>query len=124
MRRWKVTRRILLIAMAACLLCCTVAEAEKGGGGGGGGGGGNTETTPFSVIELPSFSRAHAVSNPDADGLVTVAGEGSEGGFISAAYALVDVASRRDHQRPAAGAHRQRPSRLGRQCSRYQYEPV
>ena len=38
MRRWKVTRRILLIAMAACLLCCTVAEAKKppnppGGGG-------------------------------------------------------------------------------------------
>ncbi len=47
MGRWKVTRRILLVAMAACLLCCTVGEADHkpkhnpGGGGGSDGGGGN-----------------------------------------------------------------------------------
>ena len=40
MKRSKLTRRILLVAIAACLICCATTEAERGGKGGGGGGGG------------------------------------------------------------------------------------
>lgn len=72
MKRWKVTRRIPLIAMAACLLCFTLAQAKKPDNPGGGGGGG--DTLEYDIFQLDSAGGAFSGFAADLDDIGTVVG--------------------------------------------------
>jgi hypothetical protein len=87
MRKGRWTTIVLVIGLS-CFAEALAKKPDKPPGDGG-----EDETALFSVVELPVFTRAHSVSNPNAAGIVTVAGEGIEGGFTAATYALVDVAT-------------------------------
>ncbi len=86
--------RWMVIALAIGLLCPSLGRAGKPPKPPVD----DTETTtPFSVIELPGFDKANTVSNPDGDGIVTVAGTGFATGVEIASwatFALIDVATR------------------------------
>ena len=88
-RYWK--RTVIIASVVAVLsvvgqfcLSPTAARAQKPAGG-------TTKPARFSVIELPALGRAVQVTNADASGNVIVAGEGSEGAYVTAAVAKVNV---------------------------------
>lgn len=91
------TERILAIVIAAVLLVSGFAWADHkpghggGGGGNGGGGGGGDEQPPrFTALELPLDGDPFALSEADPDGVITVAIDSSEAGYVSAAFARVN----------------------------------
>ena len=88
MTRLKMSTIILIGCVAIALSFVSPAEAKKPDKPGGGGGG---EPPPrFTVLELPLEGYANAISETDQQGTITVAVDGSDAGYASAAFARVD----------------------------------
>ena len=90
-------RSLLAVALCVTVGTATATAAKPGGGG-------TTPPARFSVVSLPVVDRSYKVTNVDANGYVTVIGNGSESGnngstYASAAFARVHVPTR-----TAAGA--------------------
>lgn len=83
--------RTLALTTATCLLCFTIAQAKKPDKPPGGGSGDDDPPPRYSVIEIPVDGDPVALSEPGPDGLVTVAIDAAEEGYVSAAFATVDA---------------------------------
>lgn len=90
----KTNKKIWLVAVctiAIGLICTTTGMAKKPDNPGGGkpGGGGGTQPR-FSVIEIPIHNGTPYLSEADQEGIVTIAIEGAEAGYVSGAFARVN----------------------------------
>lgn len=85
---------IVTIAVSTAFFSVATAEAKKPDkpGGNGGGGGGVGDTPRYSVVEIPIRAGNPRLSEPDANGVLTIAIDGSESGYSAAAFARVNRA--------------------------------